>query len=362
MRLLLSAILLATAVTAQGQRVSSPLASVVDVAAAQKTLGSTKDPLLQAAIRSVKSCVRMQVVAAPPNPIEIPHHYLVGSGGATNPAEAAATRVYQAFEDRITAGMNQYLVTGSQTEAACALAQLDTWAQGHALQEYDPKTSSQAWYQVEWTLSAANITDSVLVNDAALDQAQQRRVNAWLNSATHRLISFERPGELGNNHHYWRALAAIAIGVTTKDDALFRLGTDTYKEAISQLDANGALPREIERGDRATHYQAFALQPLVLIAEFAEPQQVDLYAYTAHGHTLRDAIVFLGRAIADPSIIRQYTPEPQMADFGGDNFAPYNFYIARFGTAGLPQSLLDGLRRPTTATRLGGCSNILAAR
>jgi poly(beta-D-mannuronate) lyase len=99
-----------------------------------------------------------------PVAMRIPPHYLSGSNGPTNPAEASATRIYSAFESRITAGMNQYLATGSHAESACALAQLDAWAQAHALLDYDRQESPQAWYQVEWTLSAAGITDSVLVN------------------------------------------------------------------------------------------------------------------------------------------------------------------------------------------------------
>ena len=49
--------------------------------------------------------------------------------------------------------MNQYLATGNHSESACALAQLDAWAQAHALLDYDRQESQQAWFQVEWTLS-----------------------------------------------------------------------------------------------------------------------------------------------------------------------------------------------------------------
>lgn len=101
--------------------------------------------------------------------MDIPHHYLSGSNGPVNPAEAVATRPYAMFEGRITAGMNPYVATGSHSESACALAQLDAWAHAHALLDYDREESSQAWYQVEWTLSSAGITESVLVNDTTLD-------------------------------------------------------------------------------------------------------------------------------------------------------------------------------------------------
>ncbi|MGD0740591.1 MAG: alginate lyase family protein, partial [Terracidiphilus sp.] len=328
---------------ALSQHVADPHASVVSVASRQTNLKATNDPLLREAIAGLSSCVATPLIPAPTGRINIPRHYLNGSSGPTNPAEAAATRVYSLFEERITAGMNQYVATGSHAESACALAQLDAWAQGHALLDYDRVESPQAWYQVEWTLSAAGITDSVLVNDTTLDQAQQQRVTAWLDKAAHKDISFERPGDTGNNHHDWRALAATAIGITAGDDELLRFGIETYKESIGTIDAQGAFPREMIRHENATHYQGFALQPLVLIAEFAERQGVDLYNYKANGHSLRDAIIFFGRAVDDPRLILPYTPDHQVGHFSPGDFAEFAFYTARFGGHGMPSAILNAL-------------------
>ena len=348
--------------TASAQHVSAPHASYVDVVERQTLLQSTTNPLLREAISKLPSCVATPLVAAPTGRMDIPHHYLSGSHGPTNPAEAKATRIYGSFEKRITAGMNQYLATGSHGESVCALAQLDAWAQAKALINYDPKESSQAWFQAEWTLCSAGVTTSVLVDDTTLDPAAVRRVLSWLDLAGRTLISYEKPGEAGNNHHYWRALAATSIGVAASDDQLYRFGVDTYKDAIGQLDKNGAFPLEMARHERATHYQTFALQPLVVIAEFATRQGLDLYTYQSHGRTLRDAIVFFGRAVDDPSIIKQYTTDAQLADYNGSDYAPFAFYLARFGPDGLPPSILNGLKTPTEATRIGGSTTILAAK
>jgi poly(beta-D-mannuronate) lyase len=348
----------------RAQHVANPHASLIDIPARRAFPQSALDPRLRDAVAHLQSCVAMPSVAAPADPMVIPHHYLVGSSGPTNPAEREATRVYSAFEERITAGMNQYVATGSEPEAQCALAQIDAWAQAKALLNYDPadRANTQSWYQAEWTLCSTGITFSVLVDDPHLDAATVARITAWLNGAAHRLISFEKPGELGNNHHYWRALAATSIGIVSNDDKLFRFGVDTYKQAIGQLDSNGAFPLEMARHENATHYQAFALQPLVIIAEFAARQNVDLYSVSEHQRTIKDAIVFLGRAIADPTLIRQYTNDPQHSAFGSGDVAELNFYIARFGAAGLPTSLTGLLARPATATRIGGSTTVLAAR
>ncbi len=352
----------ALAVPAQAQMVKDPHASVVDVAARQAVLRATEDPLLRAAIKRLRSCTATPKVAAPTGRMIIPSHYLSGSNGPVNPAEAAATRVYASFEERITAGMNQYLATGSHAESACALAQLDAWAEAGALLDYTRQESPQAWYQVEWTLSSAGITQSVLVNDATLDPAQQKRVTKWLDTAAHKDLSFEKPTDSGNNHHYWKALAAIAIGVVASDETLFQFGVETYKQAIGEIDSRGAFPKEMARHENAIHYQGFALQPLVLIAQFAAGQGIDLYGYQAHGRKLLDAIVFFGRAVEDPSLVKPYTEDAQATGFKPGDFAPFNFYAARFGSEGLPPSVVEALHSPAAATRIGGSTTIMAGR
>jgi poly(beta-D-mannuronate) lyase len=337
----------------------NPHASLLDVPARQSTLSSTTNPLLLAAIHSLHSCAATPLIPAPPVPMDIPHHYLSGSSGPINPAEAIATRPYIAFEHRITDGMNQYVATNNHAESACALAQLDTWAQAHALLDYPPR--SQSWYQVEWTLGSAAITTSVLVNDPTLDPAQLHRIIAWLDTISRKDLTFERPEDM-NNHHYWRALAATATGVVASDDTLFHYGITAYQDAIKEIDPAGAFPREMARHENAIHYQGFALTPLILIAEFASRQNIDLYAYQSHHHTLRDAILFYGRAVTDPSLVKPYTSDPQKIDFHANDFAAFNFYAARFGTDGLPPSITDALQQPITETRVGGDTTILAAK
>lgn len=353
---------LAVALPARAQHVADPLASVVDVSARQAALKSTADPLLLEAIKGLPSAVALPFVAAPAGRMIIPSHYFSGSHGPINPAEAAATSIYHSFEDRVTAGMLQYMATGSHQESAGALTQLDAWARAGALLDYSRDESQQAWFQVEWTLSSAGIADSVLVNDPTLDPAQQRRVIAWLAAAAHKDISFERSVDSGNNHHYWRALAATSAGVIASDDLLFRFGIETYKQAIGEIDPSGAFPKEMARHENAIHYQGFALQPLVLIAQLAARQGYDLYAYQTNGRTLRDAIVFYGRAVDDPGLVRPYTSDDQNVHFGPVDFAPFAFYAARFGSEGLPRSITDALKHPVSSTRIGGSATILAAK
>ena len=104
------------------------------------------------------------------------------------------------------------------------------------------------------------------------------------------------------------------------------------------------------------------MQPLIPIAEFAERQGIPLYAYrSATGHTLVDAIDFLGALVANPALVKVYTAEPQLFNSdSADFFATFEFYRHRFPARALPAAIAEGLSKPTFATRLGGSTTVLA--
>jgi hypothetical protein len=232
----IAAALISLCACASAQSVSTPTASYIDVQQRHEQLAHNKDPRIASAIASLASCTSLPEVQPPTGRMNIPHHYLNGSHGPTNPEEAKATRVYYSFERRITAGMNQWLVTSSKEEAQCAQQQIDAWAKAATLLDYDPKDSSQAWFQVEWTLSSIAISESVLVNEPSLDPVQVKRDIQWMNKVAHRTIDFDKASNQTNNHHYWRGLAAVSTGVISSDNELFDWGVGVYKQAINELE------------------------------------------------------------------------------------------------------------------------------
>jgi poly(beta-D-mannuronate) lyase len=358
---LIAASIVLVATSALAQKVSNPKASYIDVQQRHAQLASTTDPRTKSAIASLNSCTALPVIQPPTGRMIIPPHYISGGHGPVNPAEAPATRPYNNFEHRVTAGMNQWLVTSSKEEAQCAQQQIDLWAQAGTLLDYDSKESSQAWFQVEWTLSSIAISESVLLNEPSLDQAVVKRDIQWMNKVAHRTVEFDKAGKQTNNHHYWRGLAAVSTGVISSDNDLFSWGVSVFKQGIDELDQRGALPQEMARHERAIHYQSFALQPLIPLAEFAERQHVHLYAYKSPtGHTVKDAVNFFGAALANPDIIKNYTPDTQMIDEkGGDFFSFAEFYSHHVPPTDIPATILDGLKKPTFATRIGGSTTVI---
>jgi poly(beta-D-mannuronate) lyase len=357
----LLSVLAITLTSLAAQSVADRRASYVDVAARQNQLAHNQDARTAKAIASLASCTKLPIVPPPTGRMIIPPHYFSGGHGPINPEEAKVTRQYNSFEHRITAGMNQWLVTQDKDEAQCAQAQIDAWARANTLLDYDPKESSQAWFQVEWTLSSAAITESVLLNEPSLDPATIKRDVAWMNRAAHRTVDFDKAGKQTNNHHYWRGLAATAVGVISSDKDLFGWGVGVYKQAIDELDARGAFPQEMARHERAIHYQSFALQPLIPLAQFAERQHVPLYAYRSpSGRTVIDAVNFFGAAVANPGIVKAYTPDEQLLDDpGGDFYAFAEFYSHHVPPASIPPAILKGLSEPTFATRIGGSTTVI---
>lgn len=148
----------------------------------------------------------------------------------------------------------------------------------------------------------------------------------------------------------------------SSDGDLFNWGVGVYKQAIDELDQRGAFPQEMARHERAIHYQSFALQPLAPLAAFAERQHILLYEYRSpSGRTIEDAVNFFGAALANPEIIKAYSADTQIIDpEGPDFFAFAEFTLQYRKTAPIPASILNGLKRPTFATRIGGSTTVLA--
>ena len=317
----LLAFLVAVSCSAIAQKVSDQKASLVDVGERRALLTHTTDPRIRAALSSMDRCVALPFVAPPAGRMIIPPHYISGGHGPINPEEEKVTHTYNAYERRVTAGMNQWIATADPKEAQCAQAQIDAWAQAGTLLDYDPKQSSQAWFQVEWTLSSTAISESVLLNEPTLDSAVVKRDLLWMDRVAHKTVEFDKAGTQKNNHHYWRGLAATATGVICKDNDLFAWGVGVYKQAIDEIDANGAFPQEMARHERAIHYQSFALQPLAPLASLAERQHLPLFEYASpSGKSIGDAVDFLGKAVADPGIVKRYASEDQLVDSDARDF------------------------------------------
>lgn len=343
-------------------RVMNPSVSFLDLAARHAELTSATNPRVLAALNDKRGCVNSEQPAPPTGRMVIPHHYLSGSNGPVNPEEATATVPYRKLQNVVTEGAGRYVVTEDHAEAACVVNLLVQWAAAKSLLDYSYKESSQAWYQVEWTLSSISLAFSVVQPDPTIQVNQRKAILAWMHDATEYMFDQDpHPDDHAreNNHAYWRALCATSVGILSSDDKLYRRGLEQYARAIGQMNPDGSLPLEMARHENALHYQSFALAPLVMIAELAARQGTDLYSLRVNGHTIADAVDFLVRASANLDLMKQYASEPQTFSlFSGKNPPAWiEFWAARY--PGNPWA--DILTRPLFDSTIGGNTTLYAA-
>jgi poly(beta-D-mannuronate) lyase len=344
--------------------VRDPNASFLDVQARRKALQNAQTPRLREALASLKSCTTASMPAPPPVGQDIPSRYVSGSHGALNPQEHTLAEPYYKVQDVAAWGANRYLATGDPQEAACVIHALLPWAQSKALLNYNAKDDMVVWFQSTWTVASLSLSVSVIRAEPTLNAAERDQVIAWLRAAAYKSLSETRGPNSGtdrNNHFFWRGLAATAAGVISKDDKLFATGLRIYATAIGEIDSSGAFPEEMKRHELALHYQAFAIEPLVMIAELARRQGLGIYGLVENKRRLSDAVDFLSKAIADPSMVKKYTPEAQQTD---PDLKPGSQLLAwaEFWNQRSPDpSWQSALQKPFYTARLGGNTTLYIA-
>ena len=142
--------------------------------------------------------------------------------------------------------------------------------------------------------------------------------------------------DVRNNHAYWAGQAAALSAAALNERALLAWGVDRYRLGASQIGADGTLPLEMARKSKAQHYHNFALMPLVLIAEIASQNGMDLYG--EYGGAIRQLAGVVIDSLTDPGFLERLTGERQDWVGGlitGDSLAWAEPYYARFGDARL---------------------------
>lgn len=239
---------------------------------------------------------------------------------------------------------------------SCAVDLLSGWARADALM--GPITGYQGYYERSWAgtdfaLVILRMPDAV--KTAHADRFAQ--INPWLQRIAIATRNAEAINHLHNNLVYWAGLNLVAIGTVTDQPDLIDSGLIRVREGIRDIGPNGALEREVKRGDRALHYHTFALLPLVFTAELVQRRHIDLYRENDHAIARLANLVI--KAVQDPASFASITPIKQKLfpwTFQ-DELAWMEPYYAHTKDSRLPA--LISPRRPFSEWRLGG--NVTAA-
>ncbi len=261
---------------------------------------------------------------------------------------------------------NRYVRSQGRDTAsgACVLRWLDQWARADAMQRMLTHDAQfvRAVNLSGWALAYAQVARLEIAGDDP-----RPRILAWFA----RMADDLRRHHDGltnttarNNHRYWAGLAAMAVGRVTQDRGLRDWALASARIGLAQVNAEGALPLELARGERARHYHLYAATPLVMTAELALIDRVDLYR--DHGGALRRLVRFATGSIGDPSRMASLSGAKQLpfvdprGAFFGQMVAWYEYYGRRF--AGEPGGGAILTHRPLVNAEIGGDITLLASQ
>lgn len=308
-------------------------------------------------------------VSAPVMTLAVPSKY--GNDGPrrdtidTDGAEQAqaALAPLRAFTAQIVRQANHYSKTGDAAAARCVLAGLAAWADAGALRQM-----SDANAQFERGSTLAGLSLALMQVAPALEKDQQwRKVTGWMNALARQMTDyFDGSTKLAgsrNNHRDWAALAAAGVAVAGGDHRLLDWSAARYRDTVCGATAQGGLPLELARGQKALDYHLFSLDALVPLAAILDTNGVA--AFDMCDGALHRIVKFTLDGVSDPSPIALLAGKPQHTFDGGlptpSQVAFLEVYQRHFpGKAPLQDKLLA--LRPLYATNLGGDQTLLYRR
>jgi poly(beta-D-mannuronate) lyase len=244
-----------------------------------------------------------------------------GSDSARNELNKQAYQAYldasknvRQFEKQLMAAADDYQVDGDGPEARdCVINNLNAWAQANALLPDEINQVGQAVRK--WALAAAAnayLRVKMSAPEGALDPGKTARIERWFASLADGVRAYytDREPRKVNNHDYWAAWAVMASAVATGNCDDWAWSLRKFDEAMGQITSDGYLPKELSRQDRALEYLNYAMQPLTMIAVFAEVNGVPVHEqYQASFEKLARNVV---AGLHDPSRVEAITGYEQI--------------------------------------------------
>lgn len=350
---------LATATLAASVGVSGVYASECQVGALQAPAGYYQIPEL----RKNAGDYDCDTVAPHVGSLSFTSKY-EGSDSARNELNEEALAAYKeasekirTFEKTVVAAADDYQVDGDGTAARdCVMDNLDQWASAGALLHEEVNHVGEAVRK--WALAAsanAYLRVKSAAPEGSLDPGQSERIEAWFRQLVDGVRNYytDRPLRKVNNHDYWAAFAVISAAVATGDCDDWGWALAKFDEAMGQITEEGYLPKELSREDRALEYLNYAMQPLTLIAVFAEVNGESVYErYREKFRKLTGNVV---AGLESPGRIAAVTGYEQITDglYTAWGLAWMEPWQKTWGPiAGMPEFLEK--HRPMKSTRLGG--------
>lgn len=277
----------------------------------------------------------------PPAPVvdlNLPRFYADDEGSKVDPELAKehklAVEPLNTFLRQVVADADKAARRSDPQIAACPLMWLDVWARGNAF--LGSMATKQGEYERKWDLGGIALAYLKLRPHA--NAAQRQSIERWLERFAEKAKAFQLdPARKRNNHLYWLGLGLAATAMATDNGTYWEEARRIMQEAAGHISANGSLPLELQRGSRALHYHAFAVTPLVAMAEMAARRGEDWYAFS--GGALHRLVSLTAAGLGDPQIFDELARITQERP-AGRGAGWLGLYAARYRDR-LPKQLPD---------------------
>lgn len=159
--------------------------------------------------------------------------------------------------------------------AACAGRWLAIWAKGGAMLGH--MSSRQAEVERKWR--TAGMAVGYLKIRAGIDPADRTIIDAWMDELADHVVADQGWPAKRNNHVYWAGFAAGAVGTATGAARHLAYSRRAFDAGVTDIKADGTLPMELARRQKALDYHNYALAPLIMSAELAAQRGEDWYGH-----------------------------------------------------------------------------------
>jgi poly(beta-D-mannuronate) lyase len=239
---------------------------------------------------------------------------------------------------------------------ACVTQWLLDWAEANALTGLETLNAKLA---VPARFAGFAIALLQIERAGEVDKAARETIVGWLEDLGKPMVEFfdtEAPPKASrNNLRAWAALAAAAIGKAGEDQAMIEWARQSFELVACDASADGSLPLEMGRADKALNYQLHATAPLVITAALLADEGFDGYA--ACGGKLEDIARFSLAALKDPALVEAINGKKQTFATGKQEVEPFMMAWAEPFLAHTADAELDAFvepLRPLSHSKLGG--------
>jgi poly(beta-D-mannuronate) lyase len=226
-------------------------------------------------------------------------------------AEIAPVRTYLR---QLVGATNKFALShGKNREAGqCAARGLVAWARAGALAD---ATTDIAMFNRATFLAGISSAYIQIRESPELSSGDHEMIEAWLASLLRQTQAFydkkrQSTTFAPNNIQYWGSLGVAMASIATGDAESLKWAVDAVRLGACQATAEGALPREVARKQRALHYHLFAIAPLVMLAEIGERN--GLPGYEVCGGALHRVIDFALAGVDDPEAMARLAGVKQL--------------------------------------------------